>query len=186
MAEPADSSYRDLIIQGLEKHNRVRTLFSGNSMLPTLKEGMRLDIEKESPDEIRRGDIIVYKKSDAMVVHRAVKITRDGHKRIFVTRGDNHAYIEPDRIQEDDLIGVVRAAYSMDDPEKDVLIKNRFMDILYAGSADLLVFVRRARNHVPRPVRNIFKYFVGGFFSALKKFTHLMHSILNHGNGITS
>ena len=150
-------------------------------MLPTLKEGMRLDIEKASPNEIRRGDIIVYKKSDAMVVHRAVKITRAGHKRVFVTRGDNHAYIDVDCIPEDDLIGIVRAAFLQTDPAKNVLIKNKFMDILYVGSAGLMAFARRARNRVPRPVRNIFKHFVGESFLMLKKFTHLMHSIAEKG-----
>ena len=56
------------------------------SMEPTVKTGaIAYNNTHVSFDEVKEGDIIVFKQGDAFVTHRAVKINED---RTFTTKGD--------------------------------------------------------------------------------------------------
>lgn len=58
----------------------------GQSMWPWIKEGDILIIEKISYDEIKPGDVVVYKErnEEIWIAHRVLKITKD----FLITRGD--------------------------------------------------------------------------------------------------
>jgi len=58
------------------------------SMLPLLRIGDRVLVESVSPENIKFGDIIVFKDLDKMVVHRVIQIYKDGSKS-FLQKGDN-------------------------------------------------------------------------------------------------
>lgn len=66
---------------------------SSGSMLPTLNVGDLIIVQKIDPSLINadplRGDILVYKRGNELIVHRAVKIElrKDGY--YITTRGDN-------------------------------------------------------------------------------------------------
>ena len=62
--------------------------YSGNSMLPLLKDGDKLFIEsKESPFKI--GDIVVFKENDEVYVHRLIDC-----KGILYFKGDRVMYLD--------------------------------------------------------------------------------------------
>lgn len=170
-----------MVVQGLRERERVRTSFSGRSMTPTLKEGMQVLLERTEPDQIEPADIIMYRKADCTIVHRVVGIIRQNQNRIFVTKGDNHAYISSDYIPEKDLIGRVKGAFFEDDPDTDVLVSNRFVGTLYILLASLTSNAMRIRKYVPAPIRSIFKYFIGAFFFAFKKTIHAIYSGMYYG-----
>jgi signal peptidase len=89
----------------------------GTSMLPTLYNGDIVLIHKPPPDQIRVGDIIVYRSLKGnLVIHRVVKINKmpDCNPVCFVTKGDNN--YQPDNmlglqpregVSYDQIIGVV-------------------------------------------------------------------------------
>ena len=170
----------DIIAAGIERDGRVRTIFSGRSMLPTLRNGMRLLVEKILPEDVRPCDIIMYKKGGSVVAHRVIKIIPGAGGRVFITKGDNHAYVDCSYIPEEDLLGMVRSAFTIDDPDRDILIKSGVTGLLYAAAGNMVLTVRNRRQCVPIVLRIILKYFVGGFFFICKKFIHAVYMGIYH------
>jgi signal peptidase len=67
---------------------------ASGSMLPTLNIGDLIIVQKIDPAQIHAdpltGDILVYKRGDELIVHRAVDIEPDGNGvYLITTRGDN-------------------------------------------------------------------------------------------------
>ena len=169
------AAYTDMVTQALKERSEARAIFAGGSMTPTLKEGMQILIEAALPEEIKRADIIMYRKTDHTIVHRVVGIIGLGKERIFVTKGDNHAYIDSDHIPAGDLVGRVSAAYLELGPETDVLVKNRAVGASYVFLANLASLIMHSRRYIPKPARNVLKYFVGAFFFLFKKIIHAVY-----------
>lgn len=159
-----------------EDKGRFITKFAGRSMQPTLKEGMLVMVEKIGPLEVKLADIILYQNGNSLIAHRLIRVFKQDKRRIFVTKGDNQAYIDVALISEEALIGRIRAAFYENEPQKNILIKNRLIDGMYVIIGNLLLWIRRNRELVPRPLRAAFKPFVGGSFLAFKKTTHFLYS----------
>jgi signal peptidase I len=170
----------DTIAAGLERDGRVITVFSGCSMLPTLRNGMRLLVEKIPPENVRPCDIIMYRKGDCLVAHRVIRIIRNAGRPVFITKGDNHAYVDCSYIPREDLMGIVRSAFTIDDPDRDILIRSRVIGLLYAAAGNMVLAVRERRQRVPKILRATLKYFVGGFFFICKKFIHAVYIGIYH------
>ncbi|MGB9725146.1 MAG: signal peptidase I [Fervidicoccaceae archaeon] len=88
----------------------------GNSMLPLLREGDIVFLHHATPQEIRIGDIIVYKSvNDGYIIHRVVKIVNTSNGIFYVTKGDNNPvddsilgqFINGPGISYDRVVGVV-------------------------------------------------------------------------------
>ncbi len=64
----------------------------GVSMLPTLYTGDIVVVYKPSPEEIKTGDIVVYKSPihNKLVIHRIIKIVKCESGYCFITKGDNN------------------------------------------------------------------------------------------------
>ncbi|MFR3251942.1 MAG: signal peptidase I [Eisenbergiella sp.] len=84
-------------------------LTKGESMLPTLQENEKYEIDKAKMDTLKVGDIIVFKDNNKIICHRIYKVFRMKSGNIFFqTKGDN--CIEPDTIvvTKDMIIGKLR------------------------------------------------------------------------------
>ncbi len=62
---------------------------SGDSMLPTIRPGDLLEVERVNPAAIRRGDVVLARLSRGLTAHRIVRIFAKGEAIHFVMRGDN-------------------------------------------------------------------------------------------------
>ncbi|MEM3770281.1 MAG: signal peptidase I [Candidatus Bathyarchaeia archaeon] len=67
---------------------------ASGSMLPTLNVGDLIIVQKIDPSQIHadpvNGDILVYKRGDELIVHRAVDVRQDENDVYWITtRGDN-------------------------------------------------------------------------------------------------
>ncbi|MEM2675605.1 MAG: signal peptidase I [Candidatus Bathyarchaeia archaeon] len=68
---------------------------ASGSMLPTLNIGDLIIVQKIDPAQIKAdpygltGDILVYRRGDELIVHRAVKVEERGDLYYITTRGDN-------------------------------------------------------------------------------------------------
>ncbi len=76
------------------------------SMLPLLRIGDRVLVESVSPENIKFGDIIVFKDLDKLVVHRVIQKYNDGNKS-FLQKGDNARIAEI--VMSENIIGRVTA-----------------------------------------------------------------------------
>ena len=168
-----ENPYIDLIKQALKERGAARTQFAGRSMLPTLCDGMQVMVESLPPENVRPADIVLYRKENIAVIHRVVRVLSQGSKRVFLTKGDNQAYIDCYSVPEGDLIGVVRGAFYERAPGgEDVLMKNRAVGLLYVIMGRMALFAMNKRERIPLSIRRVFRHPVGGLFLMFKRFIH--------------
>ncbi len=74
-----------LAVEVLERSGSLRLQLRGESMLPTLWPGDEVDIVPCSPEEIRRGEVLLVFRGNRFLLHRVWRILRNGD---VVTRGD--------------------------------------------------------------------------------------------------
>ena len=82
-----------------------------NSMYPTLKINDIIVVKSVAIEDIREGDIIVFKSPinpKIPIVHRVVKIVEEpGGVRMFITKGDNNPSPDPWTVTPEFIIGKV-------------------------------------------------------------------------------
>jgi len=78
----------------LNENNSLSYRLKGHSMYPTLKPGDIGFIEKCSPEQLKIGDIVVFKANNLLVGHRLIDMYFDKGVRVFVTKGDKSPTID--------------------------------------------------------------------------------------------
>lgn len=83
-----------------------------DSMKPRINPGDLVVTKPISPDELRAGDVVLYRvtigDSTYWVVHRIVDVRTDSSGNLYyLTKGDNREYIDPWRVYPDQIIGKV-------------------------------------------------------------------------------
>lgn len=79
----------------------------GMSMLPLLRDGDHLLLAHGNRD-IRRGDIVVFQRSDGLIAHRVLRVLDIENGRTLVTKGDHVSAPDP-LISAEELLGRVQA-----------------------------------------------------------------------------
>ena len=80
----------------------------GISMYPTLKNGTKVIVKRANVDEIKVGDIAVYKHwKNNFTIHRIISVINENGKVLFQTKGDHNSYIDEYLIAEEEILGVV-------------------------------------------------------------------------------
>jgi len=86
----------------------------GYSMYPILREGDVVFSYKPKPEDIRVGDIIIYRSTttdprggEKLIIHRVVNIKTIGGRYYYVTKGDNNPEPDGPGIPYDRVLGVV-------------------------------------------------------------------------------
>lgn len=87
-----DSFKPGSIEEQLEMHGTIQIYPQGYSMYPMLIPGRdQAVLTKASPEELRRGDVVLYRRVDGMLVlHRLCRIRPEG----FYMVGDNQTEVE--------------------------------------------------------------------------------------------
>lgn len=76
-----------LLISGVFKYQMFG--IGSNSMQPKISRGDAVIIKKiKTEKEIKKGDIIAYKTSDRIIIHRIVKTKTKNNEKIYTTKGD--------------------------------------------------------------------------------------------------
>jgi signal peptidase I len=86
----------NLVSEAVRAAGRVRLRVSGTSMVPAMRPGDLITVERAGAAEISLGEIVVFARSGRLVVHRVTGVTasptevRSGHERepLLQTRGD--------------------------------------------------------------------------------------------------
>jgi signal peptidase I len=89
----------------IESRGGLRFRAHGRSMLPTMRSGDILTVEKADASDLRTGDVVLIQAaSGAVLAHRIIK--RDGDS--WTTCGDA-LYVPDEPFRADHLIGIVRS-----------------------------------------------------------------------------
>ena len=93
-------------------HLRSRVLLKayGSSMLPWVRPGDISRVRKTSIENLRRGDLVLFRRHDRLFLHRIVDERRTSGVREFSAKGDAH----PDAdgwLGKDELLGRVVGIY---------------------------------------------------------------------------
>ena len=87
---------------------RVYAIAPSGSMLPTLDEGSIVTVEKVTLDQLKRGDIIVYRNAAGLaVIHRLY----ERHNDAWFVLGDNNASIDRETVSAGNFLGRVCAIF---------------------------------------------------------------------------
>lgn len=84
----------DALVLTLKIKKSVDLKVIDSSMSPTIKPNSYIKIT--NPQNLKVGDIIVFKRSNYLVIHRIVKY----NKKEFIIKGDNNSYIDDDAKKE--------------------------------------------------------------------------------------
>src|SRR5262245_26025652 len=79
----------------------------GGSMLPLIRDGDRV-VVAHNWTRVRRGDVVVFRRGEALIIHRVLRIRRGPFGPIVVTKGDNRASCDPP-LSAQQLVGRVGA-----------------------------------------------------------------------------
>ncbi len=78
------------------------------SMSPKINKGDAVIIEKyNGKKELKKGQIIAYKRDEKIIVHRIKDITKQKGKTVYVTKGDTNKSVDSKVVTKKDIQGVV-------------------------------------------------------------------------------
>jgi len=80
---------------------------AGHSMLPLLQNGDQVVVAHGWASG-RRGDVVVFRRGDALVVHRVLRMYNGNSEPMVITKGDNLSYFDAP-LGANDIVGRVLA-----------------------------------------------------------------------------
>lgn len=84
------------------------------SMEPNLFRGDMILVEKSKAyQDMQVGDILVYRHSNAIMVHRISEVEKVGNNYVFHTKGDNNPSEDVWEVEQGDIIGLARGKIAM-------------------------------------------------------------------------
>ena len=89
-----------ILTSGLFRYQAL--VVASDSMVPAINKGDIVIIDKKR-DYYQIDDIIAFKNTDKIIIHRIVKI-----ENFYKTKGDNNSMIDNWNVTDDDIIGLVR------------------------------------------------------------------------------
>ncbi len=85
----ASPSFADTAADLLASGYRLRFRATGRSMQPAIGEEEVITVERISADDVRIGDIVLYRAKQSVIAHRVEKIERDAERvTCLLLRGD--------------------------------------------------------------------------------------------------
>jgi signal peptidase I len=78
----------ELLAEALKKSGSAQVVVSGTSMHPTLQMGWRVHVQPARGEDLRPGEIAVFRGDHHLTIHRLVWIERGPSGTMLVFRGD--------------------------------------------------------------------------------------------------
>lgn len=94
---------QDLLRRGIGVRFRAR----GHSMSPTIRDGEAVHVRPVREEEIRRGDILFYRRRRGAAAHRVARIDRDDSGRPLFFMKDDAMGNGPEAVPSQRVIGKV-------------------------------------------------------------------------------
>ena len=77
-----------------------------DSMKPKISMGDTVIVKKVKAYDVKKGDILIFKHDNKIIIHRVIKILNIEDKLYFVTKGDSNEKADSYVTHEDDVIGI--------------------------------------------------------------------------------
>ena len=90
----------------LRSFGRLRMGVTGWSMMPTVRPGDMLLVEKVGYGDVGRGDLVLFARHRRLFVHRAIGKTAAGPDGIVFTQGDSMPFAD-EAVNSSELVGRV-------------------------------------------------------------------------------
>jgi len=132
----------------LAEGREIRLRVNGTSMVPFLKPGDIVVLQRIEPERLSRGDLVVVRREHDLVTHRLVW---QGTGQ-WLTKGDNCRSLDPavvDKAILGKVIALERSGTIIDLQEQRWQIKNRWLARLGWIEANVFRFGRRLRACLP-------------------------------------
>ena len=94
-----------MLVSGIFTHKLIA--IGSNSMSPIYERGDAVIYKKIDAKDLMVGEIIAFKKSERIVTHRIVKITKRGNSYIINTKGDANNAPDAWEVKDSEVLGVV-------------------------------------------------------------------------------
>ena len=94
----------------LQKHGRIALRVHGTSMLPWVRPGDIAMIRRAEAADVRFGDVVLFRRSDHLCVHRIVRKSGTFRAEYFYAKADAHPTGDG-RIESKQLLGRVVRIY---------------------------------------------------------------------------
>jgi signal peptidase I len=133
----------ELLAEGLRRSGTACIAVNGTSMHPTLQMGWRIYLRPATGDDLKPGDIAVFRTEHHLTVHRLVWIEPGDGGKILVFRGDYNRLRE--RVP---VAAVVARVVAIEIPgtrrglEKVVALEGDALSLLYRSSWTLYRLLR--------------------------------------------
>lgn len=100
------------LMSGLFRYHLLA--IGSGSMSPNIERGDLVLVEKSRKyEEMNEGDVLVYRHSNVVMVHRIAEVKQDGANRVFITKGDANGAEDGWVVNQGDVIGVARGRIAM-------------------------------------------------------------------------
>ncbi len=103
-----------LIVQAVVKPEETPAFFGykmyviiSGSMQPELDVGDIVIVKKINPNELKKDDVISFRKGQTIITHRIVDVENTEQKLQFLTKGDNNNTNDKDLVSEKEIEGIV-------------------------------------------------------------------------------
>jgi signal peptidase I len=144
-----------------------------DSMSPTLRRGDNVLVEKACPDNIRFGDIIVFKSDGSLTTHRVIGKCKLGGERHWLEKGD--ANLTCTLVPVKNIIGIVTAISNTEKARSTISGGGRFLQLTLTcvsyTSYKLWVLLRYC---LTRGGRSAHRYYYG---AAYRRFFYSVYKI---------
>lgn len=98
-----DTAQCEMAAEMLRSFGELRLRVTGTSMLPSVRPGDVLRVVAAKPEDVRRGEIVLFERDGRLFAHRVVE---SGAR--LITRGDRHRHDDPP-VEARELLGRVSA-----------------------------------------------------------------------------
>ncbi len=94
------------LISGLFPHYMIG--IGSESMSPKINKGDAVILEKyNQKKELKKGQVIAYKKDKRIIVHRIIDVTKQNGKELYITKGDVNKSADSQAVKPSEVKGIV-------------------------------------------------------------------------------
>ncbi|HLK55822.1 MAG TPA: S24/S26 family peptidase [Chthonomonadaceae bacterium] len=87
----ANPDFTAAVMEALQRRGRTVVRIQGRSMYPTLRHGVRVEVQPVAYDELHIGDLVVFHDGKKIVCHRLI---RKAHRLLYL-KGDTNLWADP-------------------------------------------------------------------------------------------
>jgi len=95
----------ELVADVARDFGKVQLKVTGASMLPVIRPGDLITVQRRNPQELKTGEVILFRRNGGLTTHRSIQVGEE----FFLTRGDSLP-LHDSPIPPSEVLGLVESA----------------------------------------------------------------------------